>query len=188
MVVQDDFNGRKNARKLLVLDLDETLIHAREQPLPGRVEDFHIAPYVVYQRPHLAAFIEAVSQDFDLGVWTSSGEHYAAQVIDRIFPAGLLKFAWSSDRCTTVRDWATGGYGNVKDLGKLKKHGYALAAIIAVDDTPSKYARHYGNLVTVREFVGDPDDMELPQLAAYLRTLVPVANVRTVEKRGWRAR
>ena len=57
-----------------------------------------------------------------------------------------------------------------------------------MDDTPSKYARSFGNLVTVREFVGDRADDELRLLARYLRTLLPAPNVRTIEKRGWRDR
>ncbi len=174
-----------STRKLLVLDLDETLVHARETPLE-HPEDFRVGPYFVYRRPHLTAFIDAVSPHFDLAVWTASGEVYAAQVIEQIFEPGLLKFVWSSKRCTTARDWTTGQYTTIKNLSKLKRQGYALEAIIAVDDTPSKYARSYGNLIAVREFIGDRADDELLHLSAYLGRLVPVANVRAVEKREWR--
>ena len=172
-------------RKLLVLDLDETLVHARHDRL-GHQEDFTVGPYFVYRRPHLDRFITEVAALFDLAVWTASGETYAAQVVAKIFPSGSLKFVWSSQRCTTVRDWTTGNYITIKDLSKLKKNGYALESIIAIDDTPSKYARSYGNLVTVREFVGDTRDDELKFLAEYLRSLANVTNVRTLEKRRWR--
>ena len=173
-------------KKLLVLDLDETLVHATESRLE-HAEDFRVGPYFVYKRPHLADFIAAVSEGFNVAVWTASGETYAAQVIERVFPPGLLEFVWTSKRCTTARDWSTGHYTTIKNLTKLKKQGYALEHIIAVDDTPSKYARSYGNLIPVREFVGDPNDAELLLLARYLRSLLPVPNVRTVEKRGWRS-
>ena len=173
------------ARKLLVLDLDETLIHASEEPL-DRPEDFRVGPYWVYRRPHLDAFIGAVTPAFDLAVWTSSGELYARQIVERILPACGLKFMWSSQRCTTVRDWTDGGYTMIKNLSKLKRRGFALESVIAVDDTPSKYARSYGNLVTVREYTGEPTDVELPLLARYLLTLQHVPNVRSLEKRYWR--
>jgi TFIIF-interacting CTD phosphatase-like protein len=172
-------------RKLLLLDLDETLVHARETPLE-REEDFRVGEYFVYRRPHVDAFIAGVLASFDVAVWTSSGERYAAQVIERIFPAGALKFVWSSNRCTMTRDWTTGGFTNKKDLAKLKRRGYSLESIIAVDDTPAKYSRSYGNLVTVKEFVGDTADDELPLLLRYLETLVTIANVRILEKRRWR--
>jgi RNA polymerase II subunit A small phosphatase-like protein len=176
-----------SARKLLVLDLDETLIHATETAL-AHAPDFSVGPYHVYKRPHLAAFLAEALASFDVAVWTASGERYAAQVLERLFEPGALKFVWSSRRCTTARDWRTGEYTTVKNLAKLKRHGYRLESVIAVDDTPSKYARSYGNLVTVREFVGDRADDELVLLARYLRTLLPSPNVRTIEKRGWRDR
>lgn len=172
-------------RKLLVLDLDETLVHATEDRLE-HPEDFCVGPYFVYRRPYLSEFLEVVHSHFDVAVWTASGERYAAQVIEQIFAPGKLKFVWSSQRCTTARDWVTGHYTTIKNLSKLKRQGYALESIIAVDDTPSKYARSFGNLVTVREFVGSRDDTELRLLAKYLHTLLPVENVRAVEKRGWR--
>ena len=174
-------------RKLLVLDLDETLVHARETPLQYD-EDFCVGQYFVYRRPGLDEFIGAMLDIFDVAVWTSSGEIYAAQVLERIFPPGALKFVWSSRRCTTRRDWETGEMTNIKNLTKLRRRGYALESVIAVDDTPAKYASSYGNLVTVREFVGDRDDDELPLLARYLRSLRNVDNVRDVEKRRWRER
>lgn len=174
-------------KKLLVLDLDETLVHAAEVPL-AREESFTAGPYFVYTRPHLSQFIEVVLERFSVGVWTSSGEMYAGLVLDRIFPKDALEFVWSSQKCTTVRDWSTGGYTTIKKLDKLKAKGYPLDSIIAVDDTPSKYAKNYGNLIAVREFLGDPADDELPLLAAYLDELAKEPNVRKVEKRAWRSR
>jgi RNA polymerase II subunit A small phosphatase-like protein len=40
--------------------------------------------------------------------------------------------------------------------------------------------------VAVREFLGDPADIELRLLSAYLKQLVSVPNVRAIEKRHWR--
>jgi carboxy-terminal domain RNA polymerase II polypeptide A small phosphatase len=171
--------------KLLVLDLDETLVHATETPLAGDA-DFRAGPYHVYLRPHVQSFVNAVFADFKVGIWTASGDAYATQIVERVFTGRPLEFVWSSRRCTVARDWTTGKYQTLKNLRKLKRKGYPLEAIIAVDDTPAKHARSYGNLVAVREFLGDPADTELPLLAAYLKQLAAVPNVRTVEKRRWR--
>lgn len=181
----DESGPPPTVRKLLVLDLDETLIHASEQAL-DREPDFRVGPYFVYRRPHLREFIEHVSQHFDLAVWTASGETYAQLVTQQIFPEGLLRFVWASRRCTMAYDPRTCEYMTLKDLRKLKRLGFALSTIVAVDDTPSKFRRSYGNLVHVREFVGDVADTELRWLAEYLPTLAHVPSVRTVEKRGWR--
>lgn len=172
-------------RKLLVLDLDETLVHACEAPL-NRPPCFTVGPYSVYRRPHLAAFISHALDRFDVGVWTASGSVYAIQVVEKIFPADSLKFVWSSRRCSTMRDWTTGGYQTIKKLNKLKRYGWPLESVIAIDDTPAKHSRNYGNLVAVREFTGDDTDEELLLLMRYLDTLLDAPNVRSVEKRWWR--
>jgi RNA polymerase II subunit A small phosphatase-like protein len=184
----DEARGSPLCRKLLILDLDETLIHASEQAL-DRDPDFQIGPYFVYRRPHLDEFIRRASEHFELAVWTSSGAVYAHQVVQHIFPNQTLRFVWASQRCTTVVDPLTGEYASIKDLKdlrKLKRLGLELRSVIAVDDTPFKYRRSYGNLVRVSEFTGDPADTELRWLADYLPTLVDVANIRLIEKRGWR--
>ena len=178
-------NGESTSPKLLVLDLDETLVHARETRLPHEPH-FAVGPYAVYERPGVRDFIAHVLGRFEVGVWTSSGEQYAAAVVEHLFPPGSLRFVWSSSRCTLVRDWQTGGHQSAKKLHKLKAKGYRLESIIAVDDTPAKYAANFGNLVTVREFLGEPGDAELPLLGHYLDHLAEVENVRRIDKRGWR--
>lgn len=175
------------ARKLLVLDLDETLIHAAERALE-HAPDFNVHGYAVYKRPEVDRFIDWALTHFEVGVWTSSGRRYAESVIPFLFPAGTPSFLWCSERCTLARNWESGDYEWLKPLQKLKRRGYALESIIAVDDTPSKHARNYGNLIAVEEFTGAPDDRELPRLAAYLDTLRDVPNVRSIEKRRWRER
>lgn len=175
-----------NTRKLLVLDLDETLIHATEVPL-DRAADFRVAGYHVYLRPHLEDFLQYALAAFEVGVWTSAGGTYAEGVVSRLFADGALRFLWSSRRCTTRRNPVTGEYFQLKRLSKLKRLGYALETVIAVDDTPEKHGENYGNLVHIAEFTGDPLDAELPMLRDYLQTLAGEGNVRTIEKRGWRA-
>ncbi|MFQ5540433.1 MAG: NIF family HAD-type phosphatase [Candidatus Binatia bacterium] len=172
--------------KLLILDLDETLIYASEQPLPI-APDFAVGGYHVYTRPHLARFLERCTAHFELAVWTSSTADYARAVLAHIKPPDVhFSFVWARDRCTRKRDLERQTYVWIKDLKKVKKQGYALEQVIVVDDSPEKLARHYGNLVCVRPFTGDAGDEELMHLADYLLQLAGVENVRRVEKRGWR--
>ena len=172
-------------RKLLVLDLDETLIHARETPL-AHAEDFRALDYFVYRRPQLTPFLATVAQHFELSVWTSSGHVYAQAVVEQVLAPYPLRFVWSNRRCTLVRDWPGDRQVELKSLAKLKRHGWSLDDIVAVDDTPAKHARNHGNLVAVSEFRGEPADQELQLLALYLPTLAQLPSVRCVEKRNWR--
>ena len=174
-------------RKLLVLDLDETLVHATEEPL-DREGDFMVDSYHVYKRPHLNEFLQFAFSEFDVGVWTSAGAQYANGIVEAVFINATPLFLYSSHRCTLRRDFSTGEYVPVKRLSKLKSKGYKLEHIIAVDDTPEKHKENYGNLVHIPEYKGEVNDAELPLLREYLRSLAGEPNIRAVEKRGWRSR
>lgn len=73
---------------LLILDLDETLIFANEEPL-GRSHDFVVGPYSVYRRPYLAQFLDSCSACFRLAVWSSASDDYVRAVVGRILPPGI---------------------------------------------------------------------------------------------------
>jgi len=173
-------------RKLLVLDLDETLIYGTEQQL-STAEAFKAGPYFVYLRPHLRPFLDFCADRFDIAVWTASSADYAHAVVTQLFGSfDRLKFLWSRSRCTLRHDLDEQDTYWVKDLKKIRRIGYALEQVIVVDDTAKKHERNYGNLVRVQPFEGQPDDDELLHLAGYLETLAEVDDVRLVEKRGWR--
>jgi len=174
------------SRQLLILDLDETLIHAVEQPL-NRREDFIVGPYYVYRRPHVDAFIREVNRHFDLAVWTSSTAGYADLVVEALFPESVeLKFVWDRKRCVTVENLETQTRHWVKDLKKVKRLGYPLDRILVIDDTPQKLARHESNLIPVLPFEGSSDDEELLHMLRYLPTLLWAVDVRRRKLLNWR--
>lgn len=171
--------------KLLVLDLDETLVHATEQPLE-RAPDFEIGPYLVYERPHLRAFLDHVFTRYrSVAIWTASTRSYAIPVLAEFVDPSRFAFVWCRDRCTLRVDWETREAVYIKDIHKLTRRGHARESILFVDDSPEKLARSYGNLVRVQPYLGAKLDDELERLAVYPDELGPVANVRTIEKRGW---
>ncbi|MEM7155405.1 MAG: HAD family hydrolase [Myxococcota bacterium] len=172
--------------KLLVLDLDETLIHATTRELAA-TPDFEVGPFVVYRRPGVEQFLEYCLGAFAaVGVWTSSTMSYAAEVIEHLVDPKRLHFLWARERCTIRVDPETREYEYLKDLKKLRRRGFDKRKIIAVDDTPAKFQRSYGNLVRIRAFEGEPEDRELQVLTRYLQRLGSVPDVRAVEKRFWR--
>ena len=115
---------------LLILDLDETLMYATEKPLP-RPADFRVGPFHVYKRPHMAEFLAACLDCFQVAVWTSSSPAYAAEVTSAFFAEPQkLAFVWASDRCTQAHDQETGELCWQKNLKKVKQKGYPLESII----------------------------------------------------------
>lgn len=187
----------KNANKtLLILDLDETLIHATAQEL-GRKSDFIIFDYHVYKRPFLDEFLHQVSQEFLIAVWSSASDDYVEEVVKNIFPSDMkLEFVWGRSRATFRRRLRTDNLGYFADnpdshyhytkpLKKLKKKGYNLDRILIVDDTPHKCMHNYGNAIYPAEYLGAENDEELKHLSIYLSSLKDIENVRNIEKRGW---
>jgi hypothetical protein len=173
---------------LVIFDLDETLIHAEERPL-AREPDFTVGPFPVYKRPFAEDLLVDCARDCTLAVWTSATRDYAEAVLDRLMLTGVsFAFVWTRERCTRRYMSEDRDHGWIKDLKKVKKHGFPLERVLMVDDIPGNLARQYGNYVRVTLYLGDEDDRELVLLACYLRELRGVENVRTVEKRGWQQR
>ncbi len=171
--------------KLLILDLDETLVHSSEKPLK-RPSDFKVFQYEVYKRPGVDEFLSACADMFEMAVWTSSSSDYAYEISDRIFPKSIqLKFLFTRERCTVRMNYELKDYYYIKDLKKVKRTGYPLEKVIVIDDTPEKLSRNYGNLIRVKEYNGSLDDEELHLLLKYLEIIKSVPNVRSIEKRGW---
>ncbi|MCU0541902.1 MAG: HAD family hydrolase [Oscillatoriaceae cyanobacterium Prado104] len=178
----------KDRKKLLILDLDETLIYGNETSL-YRKADFLVEPYYIYKRPFLDVFLKKCFEWFEVAVWTSSTSSYAIAIVSAIFEnPENLSFVWARDRCTIVYDIEWLEYYYRKNIKKVKRKGYPLESIIVVDDTPQKWERSYGNLVRVHPFEGDETDNELQYLLLYLEQLKSVENIRSVEKRFWRNR
>ena len=174
--------------KLLILDLDETLIHAAEDPLE-READFIFEQYHVYKRPFVDEFLAFVRQYFLVGVWTTAGSDYAKAIVKATFSSNYpLQFLWSRERCTRACNPHLMEHYFIKNLAKLKRKGYQLENILMIDDTPKKLERNYGNLIQITAWVGNQDDIELLLLQKYLLELEGEPNVRSIEKRGWQNR
>ncbi|MEM8667212.1 MAG: HAD family hydrolase [Planctomycetota bacterium] len=180
------FTDLSDHRPLLVLDVDETLLHASDAPAK-QTADFQVGPYSVWRRPPLQDFLEACAAEFQLAVWSSSTADYLHAVLDQaVLPSAEFVFVWSRERCVRRFDPEWQEHYFVKDLRKVKRLGFDLARVLIVDDTPKKLERNYGNAVYVKPYFGGAEDKKLVPLARYLQTLASVSDVRPIEKRGWR--
>jgi RNA polymerase II subunit A small phosphatase-like protein len=181
---------------LLILDLDETLIHATATK-QGDDFAFQIYHYYVYKRPGLDAFIANCAEKFQLAVWSSASDDYVAEVVKRIFPADVeLAFVWGRSRCTplVLPQIDEYGYYNLdgsshyeyaKLFKKVRRLGFDINRVLIVDDTPDKVRNCYGNAIYPTPFLGNPDDEELAMLTHYLDSLKATENIRSIEKRHW---
>jgi len=187
------------SKKLLILDIDETLVHTEvfydQNPgndylHPGSY-DFKFessdgeAQYYVIKRPHLKEFLDWAFDNFKVAVWTAAGDIYAKKVLAGIgVDWRTLEFFYTKDNCTLKYDYETNQYYGVKNLTKLRKK-YNLDEVLIVDDVDLTAVNNYGNLVHIKPFIYDRKDDELFKLKNYLEKIKDAKNFRSIEKRGW---
>lgn len=123
---------------LLVLDLDETLIHATVKGL-DREPDFQVSYFDVYKRPHLATFLEFAGTRFKVGIWSSAEDGYVDEIAKEIIPKGLtFEFVWGGSTCDIQQEAESGEFHAVKPARKLIAKGHDPNRILMVDDSPEK--------------------------------------------------
>jgi CTD nuclear envelope phosphatase 1 len=139
-------------RKILVLDLDETLIHshhdgftlARQVARPSYPPDFilkveidkHPVRFFVHKRPHVDFFLEIVSQWYDLAIFTASMEIYGAAVAEKLDNGrNILSKRYYRQHCTSDLT------GFTKDLSKVCPD---LSSVVLVDNSPGAYRNNPG--------------------------------------------
>ena len=187
------------AKKLLILDLDETLIHATDDYQLEGDYDFKFelggtkwsweqkTVYFVMKRPFLDEFLKYAFQNFNVAIWTAGGIDYARKIIEGIgITESSLEFFYTRNNCTIKVDYASGMYYGEKRLSKVSKSmGWDLEEMLIVDDVPETAVHNYGNLIRIRGFYGDNSDTELLKLSNYLEKIKDEVNFRRIEKRGW---
>jgi hypothetical protein len=196
------------SRGLILLDLDETLIHSEEFPrLAPSMKDFDFKVsfesdnsfwYMTKKRPFLKEFLEFLFTNFDVGIWTASGEDYALKIIENIgIDKSKLKCFYTKENCSLRLDYETNRYYGLKNLQKLKKKGWAksytnrtgkireLNKVLIVDDISETAINNRDNLVLIKPFYFDDKDTELLKLISYLEKIKDESNYRRIDKRNW---
>ena len=155
-------------RKLVIFDLDETLVHATNSQLE-HAPSFEQTPYFVYQRPFVRELLTATRPFYDFAVWSSSSREYVDAVVEKLFGAEFeVKFAWAVERCVQRVHAQSNSYVYIKDIRKVQSQGYPVDRITIVDDSPEKIARQPRNHLQIRPYLGQTDDRELLAIAEEL--------------------
>lgn len=170
---------------LIILDIDETLLHATKKELSQNY-DFKSGPYYFYCRPHIEEFVSFCLENFLVAIWTSGNSMYAEYVANYLFGSmNKLEFVWNREQCTVVTDPHTWACAHVKDLAKIPAK-YQLHKVLMIDDSPEKLIKHTNNLVRIKPFYGSDQDVELLYLILYLSSIKHEENVVTIDKSRWR--
>lgn len=178
----------RSHNKLLVLDLDETLIYSTMFRLEQN-PDFHIGLADVVKRPGVEQFLSSCLALFEVGIWTSATHEYANDALSHLLgqDSNRLVFIRTREHCTQIFDHVTEERYWHKDLTVLLTEGYDVREIIVVDDTPRSWTPYDDNVVPVAKYTGYPYDVELSLLSRFLVRLRCAEDVRSVDKRHWRS-
>ena len=176
----------RDERKLVVLDIDETLLHASttelDQPL-----DYRATRTFVYKRPHVDQFLRYCLQNYRVAVWTTASAQFAQEIFSEVFPiARELEFIWSFEHCTDSLK-ANGDFNQkIKDLSKIESQSIDLKNIVMIDDTAEKLRLNQTNLIHISPFFGEQNDRELLFLIEYLETIKELDDIGEKNKQNWR--
>lgn len=162
-------------KRLLVLDLDETLVHSSFKPVPspdyiipvdieGRIVDVY-----VLKRPYVDHFLRVVGQKFEVVVFTASLGKYADPLLDLLDRSGVIRWRLFRESCYAYE----GSY--VKDLRAM---GRDMADVVIVDNSPHSYAFQPENAVPIGTFIDDMEDQELLECLDILLAIEKAEDVR----------
>ncbi|KAG5178703.1 putative CTD small phosphatase-like protein [Tribonema minus] len=180
---------RVRQKLTVVLDLDECLVHSvfpngdkyrQSEARPENinlVDSMHLVlggvePVVVNRRPGLTKFLEQLSVDYHVVVFTAGRKEYAEEVLDAIDPQGTF-FHHRLYRCSCRQ-----ARGNIylKDLDRPV--GEALERTVLVDNSPLSFICQPSNGILVSSWYDDPHDNALSSVLKLIRHLDACDDVR----------
>ena len=166
----------------IVLDLDETLVHASVAPTPK--DDFSFSflfggnthTMYVRRRPFLDRLLDALKDGpWEVVVFTASVRAYADKLLDVLDPSGkVFSSRLYREHCTPLEGCYT------KDLRVL---GRSLTSTILVENTPLSFCYQPANAILVPTWTTDDADTELLGLISLLEEAAAAEDVRTVLQR-----
>jgi RNA polymerase II subunit A small phosphatase-like protein len=143
------------SRKLVIFDLDETMIHSSYNLLPNNKNFIRYKYLFIYLRPHVIEFVKRISQSYDVAIWTASKSDYAKFII-RNCSLKELPFIFIKTRVhCKKKSNSNGQLKYYKDLTTI--NDYPISEIIIFDDLPGS-VHPIENTIKVTEYRGSEID------------------------------
>lgn len=156
-------------RNTLMLDLDETLVWACCTKPENYDFMIHFTSrmqaHIVYVkiRPGARAFLEKMSEYWEVILFTASGQRYADAIVDVLDPKRRFAYRLYRKSCCFVNGAC------IKDLSVATNR--LLSRILLVDNNPECYSRQLANGMPIKSYRGEIIDTALSDLTALLLTL-----------------
>ena len=178
-----------SGKKVILLDLDETLIHGdfQEEYLNDidhpydkiikftSLDEQEEVSVGIFVRNGVQKFLEEISKIFDIGIFTASSKDYADAVINYLDPNNeFIKFRLYRNSCIKVNNIS------IKDLRII---GVDLKNIVLIDNNMYSFANQLGNGILINSFYYDKNDYDLFSVMSYLLTYIaPTDDVRKINE------
>ena len=145
----------KNKKKFsLVISLDETLIHFKEDEIDNNKG-------VIQLRPGIVEFFDSIKPYYEIIVFSSGNKKYNDLIINSVDEINrYIDYSLWRDHCLVISN------DFVKDISRI---GRPINRIIIVDNIPQNYRLHKENGINIKSFYGDnPNDKILLSLSKIL--------------------
>ena len=174
-----DFN-----KKMLILDLDETLVHSCFKPNNNNLNNNIPKPDIllnikfngkyhevlVYKRPFVDEFLEKMNKYYNLIIFTASVQEYADPLLDQLDKNKFIKLRYYRHSCLMDKN---GKF--VKNLSSIYND---LKNVILLDNNPISYSYNKSNGLPIITWHFDKKDRELLKVIPILEFLSTVDDIR----------
>ena len=189
----DDIKNISNSnKKLLLLDLDETLIHS-EYPIsenninkydsilrfknnnPDFEDNNEYCEVGIFIRNGVQKFLSLLNNYFNIGIFTASEKDYADAIISYLDPnKNIFKFCLYRYNCINVNNLVC-----IKDLRIIKN--IDLKKTVLIDNNIYSFSLQLNNGILINSYYGEKNDNELNNVLCYLlQFILPADDVRKV--------
>jgi TFIIF-interacting CTD phosphatase-like protein len=155
--------------KILVLDLDETLVYSTLERPPVVDHELLIAEQTCFVRvrPGVQSFVERMRSCFgECRIWSTGQPIYVESVCKTLGIDWMT--IWGRDRCRRLAVPVPGADPYDKPLELISNDP---RSIVIVDNAPSVFACNPQNGIPITTWRGDPSDRQLDLIGDYLEVL-----------------
>ncbi|CAI2382456.1 unnamed protein product [Moneuplotes crassus] len=196
-ICKDDYITPIPGKKLLVFDMDETLIHCISDAEPGQKCDVKIPvncfDEINYKhinlRPYVRECLKELTCCYQIIVFTASIQEYADPILDYLDKdkldngQGLIKKRYYRRHCYKTKDNCTikGNFlPESLDLRIFEPMGYNLKDVILVDNATHCFGFQVTNGIPMVPFYDSSEDREMIHLLHYLQKISKAHDVRPI--------
>ena len=178
----ESYNNKKNdlEKKLLILELDETLIHTSFVQVPNCDYDYHFninflersVTVFVYKRPYVNEFLYQMSKYYNIIIYSSNIPEYSNPLIDKLDEEKVIYKRVYKDKKIQLNG------KKISDLTKLINEYGKNIIIISNNSFPSFINDSNNNILPINSWNFNKSDDELIKLKSFLEFLNSVNDVR----------